>query len=403
VHGLSGRDQRNAEEVVLIRPDFLVLKKNIISRILLDNPPGLYVHIPFCLSKCPYCDFYSQTDLTLVPRWLAALEKEIAHYQNQFFVFDTLYLGGGSPSTLLEDELGRLLEALFSRFKFEVKTEMTFEANPNDLNPAKLKRLSQLGINRISLGVQSFDDQELVFLKRRHTAGGAEAVLAWIREAGFDNLGIDLLYGLPGQTTQQWLATLEKTLTFSPEHLSCYQLTLAKGTFFWGLKEKGHLQPINEEEERDFFITTSRFLEDHGYIHYEISNFAREEIYLSKHNQKYWRREPYLGLGPSAHSFQENRRWWNFRSLHKYCQALEQDEVPIEGQEELNAEQIRLETISLGLRTKAGLDLSDLGDAPDLEKKINRLVESGWAMIENNRLSPTIEGFLVADQLPLLF
>jgi oxygen-independent coproporphyrinogen-3 oxidase len=334
---------------------------------------------------------------------LEGVEKEIGFYQDRFFLFDTLYLGGGSPSSLSEKELDRLLDLLLGEFHFTPDVERTIETNPNDLNPAKLQMLRQRGFNRISLGVQSFDDQELLFLKRGHTSKEAEAALNRIREAEFQNLGIDLIYGLPGQSVEQWRATLEKALMFSPEHLSCYQLSIAKGTLFWGLKEKGRLQPISESEEETFFLMTSHFLQDHGYIHYEISNFARKESYFSKHNQKYWQRLPYLGLGPSAHSFEGSRRWWNIRSLHKYCQVLEQNEQPIEGQEELNADQIRLETISLGLRTKAGVELRHLEGLPDLERKISKLVESGWVLVETNRLVPTLKGFLVADRLPLLF
>ncbi len=323
---------------------------NLVSQIN-NNKAGLYVHVPFCRNKCPYCDFYSHTDQSLITPWLNALEREIGFYRNQFPSFDTLYLGGGSPSILSEEQLGRLMEMIFDRFHFESDSEMTIEANPNDLNPIKLKRLHALGVNRISLGVQSFDDQELSFLRRRHTVKDAEQALEGIREAGFMNLGIDLIYGLPGQTINQWQTNLDKALAFNPEHLSCYQLTLAKGTLFWGLKEKGSLTPISEKEEAVFFLATSEFLQDHEYSHYEISNFAREEKYFSRHNQKYWQRQAYLGLGPSAHSFQGNRRWWNIRSINRYCQSLEEGRLPVEAQEELSEEQVRLETISLGLRT----------------------------------------------------
>ena len=258
--------------------------------------PGLYVHVPFCRSKCPYCDFYSHTDRSLITPWLNALEREIGFYRDEFPSFDTLYLGGGSPSILSEEQLGRLLEMIFDRFHFESDSEITIEANPNNLDPAKLKTLRELGVNRLSLGVQSFDDQELLFLRRRHTVKQAELALRWIREAGFTNVGIDLIYGLPGQTREQWLASLQRALTFNPEHLSCYQLTLAKGTLFWGLKEKGRLKPIGEEEEEAFFLATSEFLQSQGYIHYEISNFAQEENYFSRHNQKYWQRQAYFRL-----------------------------------------------------------------------------------------------------------
>jgi putative oxygen-independent coproporphyrinogen III oxidase len=366
-------------------------------------PSGLYLHVPFCQSKCPYCDFYSHTDHSLIPRWLNSLEKEIELYQNQFFVFDTLYLGGGSPSCLSEQQIEKLIELIQERFPFVPGSEISIEANPDDLNPSKVKTCRTLGVNRISLGVQSFDDRELSFLRRRHLAEGAQKALDWIREAGFTNLGIDLIYGLPGQTKEQWLVTLEKALAYQPEHLSCYQLTLSKGTLFWGMKEKGQLKPISETDEETFFLTTARFLKDRGYLHYEISNFAREEKYFSRHNQKYWQRTPYLGLGPSAHSFQENRRWWNVRSLNLYCRTLEEGQAPIEEKEELDEEQILMEWISLGLRTRAGLDLNRLRGKLSLEKILPKLIENDWVSVIGDHLVPTLKGFLVADRLPLLF
>jgi putative oxygen-independent coproporphyrinogen III oxidase len=368
-----------------------------------DIPSGLYLHVPFCQSKCPYCDFYSHTDHSLIPRWLNALKKETGFYHDPFSILDTLYLGGGSPSGLSEPQIVSLLEIIQERFHLDADSEITIEGNPNDLNPSKLKTYRDSGINRISLGVQSFDSQELLFLRRRHTTEEAQKALEGIREAGFTNLGIDLIYGLPGQTKEQWLATLEKALTFHPEHLSCYQLTISKGTLFWGLKEKGHLQPISEAEEEIFFLTTSRFLEEHGYLHYEISNFAREENFFSRHNQKYWQRKPCLGLGPAAHSFQGNRRWWNVRSLIQYCRVLEEGKLPVEEQEELTQEQVQLELISLSLRTRAGLDLTQLGDNLALEKILPKLIENGWVTVFGSHLVPTLKGFLVADRLPLIF
>jgi putative oxygen-independent coproporphyrinogen III oxidase len=364
---------------------------------------GFYIHVPFCQRKCPYCDFYSTTDISLIPRWMEALKSEADFYPGRFPSFDTLYLGGGSPSRLSEKQIEIVFKFIQSRFPFNSGTEITIESNPIDLNPSRLRTYRDLGVNRISLGIQSFNDQELSFLRRNHTAQDAQKALEWIREAGFTNLGIDLIYGLPGQTKDQWLVTLKKALAFQPEHLSCYQLTIARGTLFGGLKEKGRLQPITETDEEIFFLTTSQFLEYRGYIHYEISSFARDEKYFSRHNQKYWQREPYLGLGPSAHSFQENRRWWNVRSLNQYCRALEGGKLPIEDEEELTQEQVQMEWISLGLRTRTGLDLTLMGDKLNSEKILPKFIENGWGLVTGNYLVPTLKGFLVADRLPLLF
>ncbi|MDD5643075.1 MAG: radical SAM family heme chaperone HemW, partial [Syntrophales bacterium] len=237
--------------------------------------PGLYVHVPFCLSKCAYCDFYSIPDGTLIPDWLVALEKEAGFYQDRFSPFDTLYLGGGTPSLLDLPQIASLMKGLRRHFTFSPDTEVTLEANPDDLTPAKIKLYQDLGVNRLSLGVQSFHDRELAFLGRRHNVRQTVAALEAARAAGFVNLSLDLIYGLPGQSLEDWRKTLVQAVTFDPEHISCYQLTYEPGTPLGRKKVRGEVIPATEEEERDFFLFTSRFLEERGYLHYEISNFAR--------------------------------------------------------------------------------------------------------------------------------
>ncbi len=192
--------------------------------------PGLYIHIPFCRTKCPYCDFYSTTSLSLIPAWLEAVQKEVLLYQDTFSRFDSLYLGGGTPTLLSDGELATLMDSLRFHFRFAPDPEITLEANPDDLSPAKLARLKDLGVNRLSVGVQSFDERELSFLGRRHTARQTEQALESVRAAGFANLGLDLMYGLPGQSQKAWAKTLKKALKYRPEHLSCYQLTLEQET-----------------------------------------------------------------------------------------------------------------------------------------------------------------------------
>lgn len=365
--------------------------------------PGLYVHCPFCMKKCPYCDFYSVASTSLASRWLDALKKEVIYYRDRFKCFDTLYLGGGTPTVLDARALEKLMEHLFAHFDFDPDSEITIEANPGDLSGDKVNRIKALGFNRINLGVQSFDDRELLFLGRRHTARDAEQTLKKLRSSGFENVGVDLIYGLGGQSLKGWIETLKRTVEFRPEHLSCYQLTIEKETPFWRMKEKGMIELLDEEEGRAFFLTTSRFLEECGYIHYEISNFAREKAYCSHHNWKYWRHVPYLGLGPSAHSFQNSTRWWNFRSIEKYCEALEDRKAPVEDRESLTEEQMRIESIALGLRTSEGFDLKSHCDGPELTDTLSCLQESGFLRISNNRVLPTKKGFLVADRLPLYF
>jgi oxygen-independent coproporphyrinogen-3 oxidase len=365
--------------------------------------PGLYVHIPFCRSKCPYCDFYSVASTSLVSRWLAALQKEVIHYKDRFGPFDSLYLGGGTPTCLDVGSLRKIMETLRVHFDFTSDTEMTIEANPGDLTDEKILAIKDLGFNRISLGVQAFDDDTLSFLGRTHTAQDAEKALINLRASGFENICVDLIYGFEGQTEKTWKKTLEKALSFQPEHLSCYELTIEKRTLFSRWKEKGIIKPLTEKELSILFATTSDFLRDHGYIHYEISNFAREVKYASRHNQKYWRHIPYLGLGPSAHSFQDSTRWWNVRSIRAYCKALESGEAPIKEHENLTKEQLILESISLGSRTREGFDLNEIPPDTLSSENLSKLQDAGFIRIKDNHVIPTQTGFLVADHLPLLF
>jgi oxygen-independent coproporphyrinogen-3 oxidase len=363
--------------------------------------PGLYVHIPFCRSKCPYCGFFSIASLSLVPAWLDALEKEVSFYRDLFETFDTLYLGGGTPSVLALKDLGRVMGILFESFDFDPDTEITLEANPGDLTPEKIRGIRRLGVNRVNVGVQSFDDRVLSFLGRRRTAGQAEQALADLAAQGFENTGLDLIYGIPGQSLKEWIGTLRHALTFQPSHLSCYQLTLEPKTPFAKMRDAGEIEPLEEERESAFFLATSRFLEGKGYIHYEISNFAGTGARFSRHNRKYWNHTPYLGLGPSAHSFFEGARWWNLRSVRKYARALKEGMPPIEGYEYLTAGQLRLEAVALGLRTREGIDLKEILDGAPSSGPLSLLQKSGFVKLENGRVLPTRKGFLVADSLPL--
>jgi oxygen-independent coproporphyrinogen-3 oxidase len=363
--------------------------------------PGLYVHIPFCKTKCRYCDFYSVTSLSLVADYLEALEKEARLYQDHFTAFDSLYLGGGTPSQLEAAPLTVLMKNVGRHFAFAPDTEVTVEANPDDLTPEKLALFRDLGVNRLSLGVQSFDEAELRFLGRRHTAGQAEQALEFARAAGFDNLGLDLIYALPGQEEGAWLNNLKEALKFQPEHLSCYLLTLAPETPLGRRQAQGKLDLLGEEAERRLFLLTSRYLGEQGYLHYEVSNFAREESLMCRHNLKYWQHAPYLGLGPAAHSYHNGRRRWNHASLREYCRALKSGAVPVAGQECLTPEQLELEALSLGLRTREGLILTSLHHLGLHPPALARLKAAGLLRVHQGRLRPTREGLVLADRLPL--
>jgi oxygen-independent coproporphyrinogen-3 oxidase len=361
--------------------------------------PGLYVHVPFCGSKCLYCDFYSETRLSDLSAWLEALGQEMLIYRGLFAPFDTLYIGGGTPTVLGEDQLGQLFEMTCRSFAFTGDPEITVEANPNDITAGKLAVLRECGVNRISLGVQSFDDHELSFLQRRHTACEAEQALELIGKSGIENLAVDLIYGIPGQTMEGWINSLEHAIAFRPAHVSCYQLTVAGGTPLHEMQGRGEVRMPGEDEGECFFLATEQCLGDAGYLHYEISNYARGETNVSRHNSKYWRHAPYLGLGPSAHSFREGRRWWNCRSVAGYCSALGEGRAPVSGEETLTPEQLELESLCLGLRTIGGVDNELLSSCDRRRALLAELLRSEYVRLEGRRVVPTTRGFLVADRL----
>ncbi|MCF8146240.1 MAG: radical SAM family heme chaperone HemW [Deltaproteobacteria bacterium] len=363
--------------------------------------PGLYVHVPFCRSKCPYCGFYSIPSAAPVPIWFEGIKKEVLLYKSRFNRFDSLYLGGGTPTFLNDRVFSGLVDHLFTHFDFAGDTEFTVEANPSDLSEKKVRLLKDLGCNRINLGIQSFDDRALAFLGRRHTAEDAKGALARLRRFGFHNVGVDLIYGLPGQSVDAWTNTLKCALSYAPEHVSCYELTIEKGTVFDRLKQKGVIRPMNEEDGRACFVAASKLLRAAGYIHYEVSNYAGSEACCSRHNRKYWQHVPYLGLGPSAHSFDGNDRWWNIRSVRGYGAELDKGKPPIEGRETLTEEQMRLESLALGFRTREGVDLRQILSVPDSGALLSRMEKGGYVKVREGRVIPTEEGFLLADHLPL--
>ena len=373
-----------------------------------DDTAGLYIHIPFCRTKCHYCSFYSSTNLTLVPDFLQALEKEMDLYRGDFSSFDTVYIGGGTPSLLSAADLAAILTCAADKFNLAAHAEITLEANPGDLSLSLLRDFRQLGINRLNLGIQSFTADSLNLLGRRHSREQAIAAIYLAREAGFDNLGLDLIYGLPGQELTDWSDTLAEALSYKPAHLSCYQLTLEPETPLGIRHALGQVSLPDDEKLSDFFFQTAATLEQTGYLQYEVSNFARDEGSLSRHNQKYWHHTPYLGLGPAAHSFRANRRWGNHRDLARYIRDLRSDIAPLALEETLTPEQLRLEALFLGLRTKRGFNLENfrISYGCDLlvEKAatITDLVERGLLEISAGCLRPTLAGLAVADSLALI-
>ena len=370
------------------------------------EPAGLYVHIPFCSRKCRYCDFVSYTRTDLIPRTVKAVVKESSLYEESWGEFDTLYLGGGTPSLLTGSDLRELFSGLRRVFSFKDSSEITMEVNPGDVNPDRLGTLNSLGINRISIGVQSFRDPLLRFLGRRHTGEAAARTLKWAREAGFEAIGADLIYGIPGQSLADWRDDLRSVVDFRPEHLSCYQLTFESGTPLDLQRRKGKVVPLNDEETYAFFLETAEFLSKEGYEHYEISNFAAAPHFRSRHNLKYWSHVPYLGLGPAAHSFDGGRRRWNHKNLELYLEVSDRGEPPVEGGENIDWEKFRLEALFFAFRTAAGMPW----DHPALEpgtdnyghyRSVLTFLElQQLVVLDESGFRPTEKGFAVADSLP---
>ncbi len=369
-----------------------------------ENPPsGLYVHVPFCSAKCTHCGFFSLPSAGLIPAWLEAVEAEAALYAPRAGIFDTLYLGGGTPSHLSAARLARLFGMLRREFGFSDRTEITLEINPEDAGPEKIEALVSLGVDRLNLGVQSFDDGELSFMGRRHNAADSVRGIEVIRRAGCANLGLDLIYGLPRQSVRSWLQTLDLALEHEPAHLSCYQLTVEPSTPLERKVLRGEVVLPDEELSREFFLATSAHLSQAGYLHYEVSNFAREERFISRHNSKYWSRRPYLGLGPAAHSFSGRRRWWNHSSLKEYLGDLKAGRKPQAGEETLNREDLFLESVCLGLRTLKGIGPDLLPPGSGGRAAAKRFAAQGLGVLEGGRFTPTPEGMVVADSLALAF
>jgi len=329
-----------------------------------DKPAGLYVHIPFCLRKCSYCDFYSISDLSQTSRFLAALKREMQMNSEIPLVFDTLYIGGGTPSVLKPEAIGQIIETALWYFNIASDAEKTLEVNPGTVTLEDFSEYRKFGVNRLNIGVQSFDDNNLRFLGRIHSGSAARLSLERARRAGFDNIGLDLIFGLPGQDKTNWLSDLTQAVSLEPEHLACYMLTCESGTPLDRDVKAGRIHLAAEGIVLDLFNTAIHFLTDRSFFHYEVSNFARmagpdHVPRTSRHNLKYWSFAPYIGLGPSAHSYLEPERYWNHRNVATYVRQLEAGKSAMAEKERLTKEQMMIEAIYLGFRTTRGIDLDE--------------------------------------------
>jgi putative oxygen-independent coproporphyrinogen III oxidase len=328
-----------------------------------------------------------------------------AAHSEPFRGIDTIYFGGGTPSALTPEQLGHILEVARAALPLQEDPWVFLEANPEDVTPESVRAWRDLGVRTLSLGIQSFDAGALAFLGRRHSPEEARRNVELAHEAGFSTVSIDLIYGLPGQSVEDWRRTLEQAVALRPDHLSCYQLTIHEGTPFGFRLARGKMTEAPEEIQADLFLLTHTFLRDAGWPGYEVSNFARSPEHWSRHNWKYWDHTPYLGLGPSAHSFSGHRRWWNERKIGPYEARIAAGERPIAGSEDLGPGELALEALMLGLRTTAGIDLEEFREryGVDLreqnEERIGRLAQQGLLQVEDGRLVPTLEGLAVADAL----
>ncbi len=324
------------------------------------------------------------------------MHKKQAPIAISFRVFDTLYLGGGTPSVLTSDELGQIITIAHHEFEIARDAEISVEVNPGDIAEAWLAAARSWGANRISLGVQSFNEQELLLLGRRHDVAQAETAVHTVRAVGFDNLSIDLIFGLPGQEISDLERSIHRALEYGPEHLSCYQLTVEPGTVLSRRVAAHELRLPDEEQQAEMFLWLDQMLTEAGYLHYEVSNYSRGGTYRSRHNSKYWVHTPYLGLGPAAHSLLGTKRWWNHNTVAQYCAAFSHDSLPLAGNEDLTPVQERLETIMLGLRTCEGVALTLFKESQVLAT-IKKLQQKGWLSLTQDRVIPTATGLLHAD------
>jgi oxygen-independent coproporphyrinogen III oxidase len=366
---------------------------------------GIYIHIPFCYSVCAYCDFYKTTDLSAMPRFLEALFDEMQRRKKylQGQIIQTVYLGGGTPSVCPPDVIRKILKKIDTLFVVEKDAEITMEANPDDLTPGYLKELSCTPVNRLSIGVQSFFDRDLEMMKRRHNGLQALQSVENAFGAGFDNLSIDLIYGLPGLARDRWLENLKRAFRLPVCHLSAYHITYHPGTLFYEWLKEGKWKETKEEESVHQYEMLVREAENHSFEQYEISNFAKQQRY-ARHNTAYWFHEPYLGLGPSAHSYNRKSRQWNVADLDAYIHSFHAGSGVSES-EILTANDRFNEYILTRIRTKWGFSQAEVIARFGVEKwnfltkKMKPYLIQGVVKEEKGIYRLTHEGMFISDQI----
>ncbi len=364
---------------------------------------GIYIHVPFCKQACHYCNFHFSTSLAMKNDFTAALLKEISLRPDylQGETVETIYFGGGTPSLLSDGEMLAILQSIHRHFNVAATAEITLEANPDDVDPEALARWKMAGVNRLSLGVQSFFAEDLVWMNRAHNEIQAERAVLDAQSMGLDNISIDLIYGLPGLTDDRWKMNISRATSLQVPHLSCYALTVEPKTPLFKKIRLGTMPDIVQEDQARQFLHGIQWLEDSGYEQYEISNFARPGK-RSRHNSAYWQSKKYLGLGPSAHSFNGSTRQWNIANNAKYIQSLVQGELNFE-LETLSATDRFNEYIMTSLRTIEGLDLLQVATGFGIEKKdllgkkAAPYIQANQMILADEKLILTRKGKLFAD------
>ncbi len=365
---------------------------------------GIYVHIPFCKQACHYCDFHFSTNLSRKTELFQSLVAEVrlqCHYLSE--PVKTIYLGGGTPSLADHTELTHVLDTIRSEFEVTPDAEVTLEANPDDMSAQRLAEFRAAGINRLSIGVQSFDDRVLTFLNRAHNSNSALECIPLARAAGFQNISIDLIYAIPTQTKEQWITNVKTAIQLQPEHISAYSLTIEEKTVFGNWSAKGKLTPVDEEMSATQFDELITLLEEARYEQYEISNFARPGFH-SRHNSSYWQQEKYLGIGPGAHSYNGHSRQFNVANNHLYIAAITEGKVP-STIEHLSARDRVNDYLLTTLRTSWGSDLEKLKHQTQYDllhekgEYVASLVHNGLATLSDNHLRLTRRGRFLADKI----
>jgi oxygen-independent coproporphyrinogen III oxidase len=360
---------------------------------------GIYIHIPFCKQACYYCNFHFSTSLVYKKELIDALLKEIAlqkSYPGNEPV-ETIYMGGGTPSLCTMDEMQSMMAAIHSIFVVSPGAEVTLEVNPDDINEEKLKGWKEVGINRLSIGIQSFFEDDLKWMNRAHTALQAKQSIELAQQHGFNNISIDLIYGTPLLHNEKWKQNVEAAIAYHIPHLSCYALTVEPKTPLYKMIQQHKAEDVSPDKQSEQFLLLMQWLEDAGYEHYEISNFAKPGL-RSRHNSSYWQGKNYLGIGPSAHSFNGLSRQWNISNNQQYIGSINKEIIPFEKEMLTPAQQLN-EYIMTSLRTMEGLDINKLEAAAgiELQARGKKFIENGLMKTEANFLRLTKEGKLLAD------